>query len=289
MASLPPSARKSLLRAILRTDAVLIRVSRLFSTPRGTDITLQTSQYLLSLVRLLLQRRLNAQLQLLATSIADSASAALLPGETLLADIPVSPVLGTLARSLRATKNAEELIGDYRVFVRLWGLLGVYTWGRSLLVEGVAPRDKTLRWIEYAQVAANAVFQALENTAYLAQKGILLGEGWEGEKSVARQTHLWLWSSRFWAAHVGLELLRLVRLRNMRQKEIQQRVQDGESIKIKERERVWRQNLIVNAAYAPMTLHWSFEEGLFSEASIGLCGSLVGLIGFRNLWNSTAD
>lgn len=283
-----PAGRVSLLQVLHRTDTLLLRTSHLFSTPRGTDITLQTLQYLLSLLRLLLHRRLAVQLQQLTSSIADSAATALLPGETLLADFPVPLALARLARAARATKNAEELLSDYRIFARLWGLLGVYKWGRSLLAEGAAPRDAMLRWLEYAQVAANVGFQALENGAYLSQKGILVWEGWEGERGAARRARWWVWSSRFWAAHVGLEFMRLLYARTLKRREVEKARKDGNAIESGEDENIWRRNLIVNSAYAPMTLHWSFEDGLFSDVSIGICGSVAGVMGFRELWKSTA-
>ncbi len=60
--------------------------------------------------------------------------------------------------------------------------------------------------------------------------------------------------------------------------------------KIVEREekaRWWRE-LGVNAAYAPMTVHWSMEEGILGEGSVGALGIVAGMLGIREAWRKTA-
>lgn len=54
-----------------------------------------------------------------------------------------------------------------------------------------------------------------------------------------------------------------------------------------ERERWWHE-VLVNAAYAPMTLHWSLEKGLLPEGVIGALGMVAGGLGLREAWRSTA-
>ena len=68
--------------------------------------------------------------------------------------------------------------------------------------------------------------------------------------------------------------------------------EEGEEKEIKiaravERERWWNE-VLVNAAYAPMTLHWSFEGGLLPEGVIGALGMVAGGLGLREAWRSTA-
>ncbi|KAI9802718.1 MAG: hypothetical protein M1825_002740 [Sarcosagium campestre] len=203
-----------------------------------------------------------------------------------------------------------RLISDYRIFVRLWGLLSIYTWARS-----TPPDDTTLQRITYVQVAASAAFQALENGAYLAQHGVLV-RGWSEE----RQAKAWVWSSRAWAVHVALDLVRLWRVRTIRLDEatalakvadsqepegshqIQAEVVggDGQLEKAKntqqellekqqeEEERAWWREVIVNAAYAPLTLHWSVERGIFGDGVVGLLGSTAGVIRLMQVWKATA-
>ena len=142
----------------------------------------------------------------------------------------------------------------------------------------------------------NTAYQVLENGAYLAEKGVLVG--WERGKV----EKWWLWSSRFWAAHVVLDLGRLMRVRMMRQRsELEQRKSaGGEGVgsgekeekmvrEVGEREgRQWWRELVVNLAYAPMTVHWSLPGGLLSEAQVGGLGVLVGVIGLGEAWRGCA-
>ena len=50
----------------------------------------------------------------------------------------------------------------------------------------------------------------------------------------------------------------------------------------------WYRSFVVNVAYAPMTLHWSFEQGLLNEGLIGAFGILAGALGLREAWRQTA-
>lgn len=126
----------------------------------------------------------------------------------------------------------------------------------------------------WAQILANVAFQYIENGAYLASKGVL---GWDQKK----QNKAWAWSSRFWAAHVGLEFWRLAyELRNAKQEG-----SEGEQREVKA---AWKRSLISNIAWAPLTLHWSVETGLISDLSVGLFGSLAGMVAFKQVWKSTA-
>jgi hypothetical protein len=50
----------------------------------------------------------------------------------------------------------------------------------------------------------------------------------------------------------------------------------------------WWKDLIVNAAYYPMTLHWSLQDGLLTEVQIGILGTIAGGTGLREVWRKTA-
>jgi hypothetical protein len=55
-----------------------------------------------------------------------------------------------------------------------------------------------------------------------------------------------------------------------------------------EQERRWRDDIIVNAAFLPLCLHWSFETGIgIPEWGVGLLGSLAGVVGIREAWGRT--
>lgn len=145
-----------------------------------------------------------------------------------------------------------------------------------------------VRRIVYSQVAVNILYQYLENGAYLASKGVM---GWSTEK----QNKAWVWSSRFWMAHVVLDFGRLYRewtLRKQRGTEEERRTDGPKGDVITERgEEEWRaswtKEMVVNLAYAPLTLHWSLEKGLVGDFWVGLLGSVAGVLGLGTLWKNT--
>lgn len=50
----------------------------------------------------------------------------------------------------------------------------------------------------------------------------------------------------------------------------------------------WWREIVVNLAYAPMTVHWSLEGGLLSEAQVGMLGVVVGCVGIGEAWRGCA-
>jgi hypothetical protein len=173
----------------------------------------------------------------------------------------------------RSLKALSDIISDFRIFVRLWGLLSIWEWGKGLLQQ--PPKDVLLRRIAWMQVTVNIAYQVLENGAYLASKGVL---GWDEKK----QNKAWLWSSRFWATHVLLEFWRLgYEWRKSK---------EGEKGKEVERQSVvkWKRDLVTNLAYAPLTIHWSLESGIVNDFWVGVLGTTAGMVGFLELWKNTA-
>jgi len=190
-------------------------------------------------------------------------------------DIPTSRLLVTAQR----LKALSALISDFRIFARLWGLLNLWAWGKRVLEN--PSKDVVLARIAYAQVLVNICYQYLENGAYLSGKGVL---GWDKQ----RQGRAWVLSSRFWMAHVGLDFVRLWREWQTRRKDVDGNGDD----KVKEQSeeewrRLWRKQLVVDLAYAPLTVHYSLEKGLLGQFWVGLCGSVAGIAGFRFFWNNT--
>lgn len=169
------------------------------------------------------------------------------------ADIfPNSPTLLILSRRPRELsklyalstrlKILAAMISDVRIFMRLWGLLGIWQWGVDTMRN--PPDDKILRQITYLQVISNVFYQVLENGAYLAQHKVLPFDA-------KKQTQMWLWSSRFWAAHVGLEFWRLARDKQLRSSGEEKAWYD---IAEEQKNSLWWKQLYVNLAYAPLTV-----------------------------------
>lgn len=155
--------------------------------------------------------------------------------QLLTSQLPATSPLPAACRSL------TSLVSDVRVFNRLWGLLGIYSWGHSLLQH--PPRDLTIRRIVAAQVLANACFQVLENAAYLASHNVVS----LGKRGQAR---LWVWSSRFWMTHVALEFWRLQRVRELRVDGTRRGLMGRD----RREEEGWKRELVANCAYAPLTV-----------------------------------
>jgi len=150
-------------------------------------------------------------------------------------------------------KSLASLISDVRIFVRLWGLFGMYEWLVNTLRK--PPKDMTMRKIVYLQIAVNILYQILENLAYLGQHKVLP----IGKK---RQNSYWLWSSRFWMAHVVLEFWRLKRERDLclegKEKAESENAprwyEVADVMKSNGKKSVWLRQLWSNMAYAPLTV-----------------------------------
>lgn len=154
-------------------------------------------------------------------------------------------------------------------------------------------------------MAANTAFQVLENVAVLAEKGVLR-KGWDEAAGRVRKKRLWLWSSRAWMLHVGLEIGRLVRVWGMSEGKGERGREDegdGKGVVVKNEaddqvvieakkekdigEEKWWREVLVNAAYAPMTMHWSVENGILAEPFLAALGLMAAGLGFRQAWRET--
>ena len=286
------------------TDRTLVRLAKLLSTPNGTDVLLCTTSYTLTLVHAILSRVLERRLASIATEIAEKAEGVLLPGETLIATLPAPTSTKVIAQVVGSSKALSDVISDFRIFVRLWGVLGLYTWARDTyrdpLPQGASRKEKILRVLTWSAITSCVGFQVLENGAYLSSKGALTTASWTGDVGKARENTWWLWSSRFWAAYVGVELVRLgvQRYYSSSSPSILASQGDGEKedkIQAEERMRaqklenwLWWKDLASNLAYAPMTVHWSMEKGLLSDWGVGACGIVAGGANLADAWRRSA-
>ncbi|KAF2809225.1 uncharacterized protein BDZ99DRAFT_47511 [Mytilinidion resinicola] len=286
LAKLRNLAISSTLTTARSTDSTLSHLARLLSTPAGTDAFLCTLGYTLTLLHPALSHLLDLRLRALATKIATKADGVLLPGETLITTFEAPTSTKLLASGAAGSKALAGVISDYRIFVRLWGLLGIYSWGKGVwnagLPEGAGGKERVLRAVAWGQVVSCAAYQVLENGAYLASKGVLVTQGWLGEAGKRREARWWVWSSRFWAAHVALEGVRLAVLYR-KQKGEKEEVETGSK-----EDRAWWRDAVSNAAYAPLTIHWSTEAGVVSEPLVGLLGTVAGGVGLLERWRETA-
>ncbi|KAH0544363.1 hypothetical protein FGG08_001504 [Glutinoglossum americanum] len=264
-------------RHAIHRRATRVHEVSILSTSAGTDATLCAVNYILVTVISKLDWLSRRRLEKAALAVATQVDGKLLPGETLIATISQDPKSG-LALTSKRLRALSDLVADFRIFMRLWGMLGIWKWGSELWKE--PPKDRVLKCIAWVQVGAGVAYQYLENGAYLAQHGVI-------GLDARRQTRWWVWSSRLWMAHVALDFGRLWRERMTREVIWDSEEKEGKIQRAKREEKWWREAYI-NAAYAPLTLHWSRENGAVGEMWVGILGSIAGIIGFREMWRSTS-
>lgn len=272
-----PDVEQAAHGVLRRADSLISRLARILTTPAGTDKTLQTIQYTLIVLHTQLSRIQEQRYKQLLLSIARKASSTLLPGETVLATISTPD--SRLSNVIEGSKALSGMCSDFRMFTRLWGLLGVYAWAKSTYDS--PPEDPIIRATVWTQVLAGVGYQAYENVAYLAMKGVLRGERF----NALRQAQWYEWSSRFWMAHVALEMVRLTRVWQLSAMFKESEEQKAEVAKERE---VWTKALCVNTAWAPITVHYSWPQGCLSQDWLGLLGMFAGGVGFRELWRQTS-
>ncbi|SPO03017.1 uncharacterized protein DNG_05698 [Cephalotrichum gorgonifer] len=282
----PPKLPLSVILALhpANIDAFLAHLHRCLQTPSGIDSVLLFVGYTSRFAASLLTSAPAAQLQqtaplllagLLASSKPDAAAKIVGAGAAARAR-----TLGA-AESLRALST---LITEFRTITRLWALLGMYLSlkrlaGRELSGAGgkLGAFDRAMPWL---QLSSGVALQALENGAYLAQRGILKWEpktiGWA-----------YKWSARFFASCVGLELGRLL-VEKVRKEGRGAEKEGAESQEMREWREGWNSAFVRNLAWAPLTIHWSLDKGLVSEMAVGALGAIPGIIQVSKLWRDTA-
>ncbi|KAF8460482.1 hypothetical protein BDZ91DRAFT_738978 [Kalaharituber pfeilii] len=280
--------RQQLPKCLTKTNIFVSRINKLMSSATGTDRVLMTISS--SLTVLTAQFDKLASYRALAHSRNPEKVRVVPVGLLGYIVLPRRPEASRLVAVSARLKALASLISDVRIFMRLWGLFGMYEWLVATVQD--PPKDATLRKITYLQIAANTLYQILENLAYLGQHKVLpVGK--------RRQSNYWLWSSRFWMAHVVLEFWRLKRDRDLSAKGKQKAEDTGEGEEVKwydvvsvlnsdSKRSVWLRQLWSNLAYAPLTVHCSLERGALSRLSVGTFGAIAGLIGLQQAWRRTA-
>jgi hypothetical protein len=290
-----PDSHNVLVTPIVKLDRLLARLTIILATPAGIDSLLRTVTYTLQFIVGGLTNIMNNHMDKvvsLVTTISRFLRKIIPPspkGSTkapsgppskstgLTAYLPKPPALvPTIIQTVPRAKAFTSLINDFRSFTRLWGLLGMYAWGKSLLSN--PPKDPVLRLVAWGQCLAYTAYQGYENRGYLAGKGIWLAKR-EGKDILAD----WLWSSRMWMVGVALEFVRLLRVRQLWAR----RVMTEEERK-KETVSWWRE-MIANLANAPLTLHWSVQGGTLDDMQVGFLGMVGGLVGLTERWKIAGD
>ncbi|KAI0775073.1 hypothetical protein BD413DRAFT_292811 [Trametes elegans] len=269
--------------AFLPASETLDHLVRFLSTWSGSDKLFMVIQYTLKLIVPFLQWR--ARLQHGAG----------------LRKAPVSPSAGKLAKF-------AGIISDARMLFRIWGLLPIFQWMISL--ERNPSPTRKLRTIERLQGWSMLGYYPLEHLYYLLSHSIISDKlplpsatafvpfirTRPSDKHIPLDLGtLGTWSTRFWAAYVVLQLAhlredsKLVQLRERSLGKTKTGATPAEKEEIRQRKKAITNELIVNLAYLPQTIHWSTEKGIFeNEIWLDICGFIAGIASWKSGWEATA-
>lgn len=287
-----PSARLARLKTLLvstshHADINILHLARVLQSAQGIEAIISTLAFTLSLVHSQLTKLLARQYEKLALSLVSKASEDLLPGEAAIATL--EPPQTGLAELNGCVKQASDLLIDVWVFTRLWGLVGIYKWARETWAS--PPRDPIIKTLIWAQVVTLGLFQIGENVAYLAIKSVLPKSRWPAERAARWMTV----ACRFWMAQTVLEILRLLRVRQLQYNEDfgAQQADDEKTAKVQSEvlKRQWRRDWYAQMGWLPLTLHLSYmdeADSPVSEAWQSICGLVPSVLMLQDVWKATA-
>jgi len=196
-------------------------------------------------------------------------------------------------KAAKRLKNLEDPIDDFRILLRYYGLVPLIQW--IVHVENNPPPSKLLLNINRMQNLVNVFYYPLEHTYWLGKHEVL---------PISKETNQKLheWSCRLWSIYIILQFwniweeYKLLRQREnyinsieMSEPKTEEELREKRSLKkVKnqlEKEKVTiLMNLIINTAYLPLTLNWSFDRLKISDASEGSLGLTAALCQFITSW-----
>ncbi|OUM66139.1 hypothetical protein PIROE2DRAFT_66086 [Piromyces sp. E2] len=183
-------------------------------------------------------------------------------------------------------KNLEEPIDDFRVLLRYYGLVPLVQW--IVHVESNPPPSKLLLNINRMQNFVNVFYYPLEHTYWLGKHNL-------------RE-----WSCRLWAVYIILQFWNIwEEYKLLRQREnyvnsveindpkTEEELREKRSLKkvkhqLEKEKLTIVMNLIINTAYLPLTLSWSFKGLRISDAAEGSLGLTAALCQFFTSWVATS-
>lgn len=144
------------------------------------------------------------------------------------------------------------------------------------------PKDAVLRSVAYGQTLSLGAYYFYENSYYLASKGVL--PGWTPEK-----IRRWAKTSlKMFLAFVVLEFVRLWRARTIREVRKVKAVEEKERVVVEREEGAWWRAAVINAAYAPLAVHWSSEVPVLGDGVVAALMVVVGWVKCKAAWAATA-
>ncbi|KAJ1675496.1 hypothetical protein EV182_001155 [Spiromyces aspiralis] len=189
----------------------------------------------------------------------------------------------------RRLATLSGLISDYRIMMRMTDLVPMWHYVRY--VEQNPSKSQTLHAIDRLQNLLLLCYYPLEHIYWLgAHKIIPISD----EASLTSS----IWSCRFWAGWVVVQFAHLWVERRILRKRKQACLtrpckgganeMEAELDQIEKAERDWYIQLLINAAYLPLTIHWSLRNSKFPEVLVGVFGSVAAAAQAYTKWKSLA-
>ncbi|KAJ2777618.1 hypothetical protein H4R18_005056 [Coemansia javaensis] len=185
-------------------------------------------------------------------------------------------------------RTLSGLVADYRIMIRLTGLVPMAQAVRD--GERLPAQSRALQWLDRVMNAALVCYYPLEHVYWLGAHRIV-------PVSDATVDRAGYWSCRFWAGWVALQFVRLGeerrliagrRRRILTRGDVDAATMQHELDALDAAARSWRSQLLINACYFPLTLHWSIRGSTFPDVAVGICGTVAAVAQACNVWRATA-
>ncbi|KAJ9103673.1 hypothetical protein QFC19_004248 [Naganishia cerealis] len=235
--------RQSILHLLLSRPSSppfsLANISTFMSSASGLDKSLMVIQYPAKIAVALLVA--------LAAKLAQSSSSGKALGDRGLL-VGADVIRAWAVRYAARLKALSSSIGDARTMMRLLGIIPVLASLPSLLSSS-STTEPTNHLIDILQTVSLILYYPLENLSYLSSKGVF-------PLSPARELNWSIWSCRFWAAYVVLDVWRLVRKKRelqIKEKALKLQAENGEKDQIAQQamtlrtEKIgWLEEVVIN-------------------------------------------
>jgi hypothetical protein len=221
----------------------------------------------------------------MADELVARASKTMMPGEIVGANL--EPPYVKLRDRCQTVRAAGVTIYKIRCFLRLWGLVQIYDSARTTYSR--PPHDPIIKLLAWSQIGAKSTYQVLENGAFLASIGVLRSKRWQ-----TRESRWWAWSNRAYMISLALNVLRLLRVRQLQYNEefgAQGKPAEEEfRVKSEELKKRWARGACATIGWIAPTLYLSYEDPLespVSESWMGASGMVPGIIALQDVWRRT--
>jgi hypothetical protein len=201
--------------------------------------------------------------------------------------------LGPSSNAALGLASLATKIGDARTLGRLFGSVPIVQW--LLALEKHPHQSESLQNIERFQAWSMLFYYGFEHLSYLSSHGIISLPKNPRISAFSSSGKLSLWSCRFWALYVVLQLLHLrfdvqaLKERAIRLMKTTNGPTTQEKQEMKAQKETIRNEMLVNLAWLPVSVHWSLEGGLFgNELWADVLGMIAGVLSTKAVWRATA-